>query len=241
MPGAYDGGMARRSKQLDHDLKLRGRGGYRPGAGRPRVYRSRMPHRVRASIPARAPVLVTLRVKADVPRLRQRGFVEAFRETLSRGSVRPGFRVVHYSIQNDHAHFLVEAQHKRLLANGMKSLGARFARAVNRTFGRVGAVLKQRFHHVLKGTPREVRHALAYVLLNVRKHYRQRRGRDAPVRLDTCSSGYWFDGWKPPAPVVAGRGPRFREVAKPRCWLLSKGWRRHGLIRADEVPGYPSR
>ena len=41
---------------------------------------------------------------------------------------RRGFRVVHYSIQDDHAHFLVEAQGKVCLANGMKGLAARFAR-----------------------------------------------------------------------------------------------------------------
>ena len=78
--------------------------------------------------------LVTLRVLDDVPRLRCGRFVRAFRETLSECAQRPGFRVVHYSIQDDLAHFLVEAQGKVCLANGMKSLGARFARCVNRVF-----------------------------------------------------------------------------------------------------------
>jgi hypothetical protein len=27
------------------------------------------------------------------------------------------------------------------------------------------------------------------------------------------------------------------EVAKPRAWLLSAGWRRHGLVDPAEVPG----
>ncbi len=51
----------------------------------------------------------------------------------------------------------------------MKSLGSRFARsgervsrgAANRVFGRRGAVLKERYHHVLKRTLTEVRRALA--------------------------------------------------------------------------------
>jgi len=46
--------------------------------------------------------------------------------------------VVHDSVQDDHAHFLVEASGARRLANGMKSLAARFARCVNRVFGRRG-------------------------------------------------------------------------------------------------------
>ena len=79
------------------------------------------------------------------------------------------------SVQDDHAHFVVEADDKLSLANGMKSLGARFARCVNRVYERAGRVLATRFHHVVKRTPTEVRNALAYVLLNARKHYRERR------------------------------------------------------------------
>ena len=80
----------------------------------------------------------------------------------------PGFRVVHYSIQDNHAHFIVEAAGRERLANGIKSLAARFARCVKRVFGRSGKVLADRFHHVVERTPTEVRRALAYVLLNIR-------------------------------------------------------------------------
>ena len=133
----------------------------------------------------------------------------------------------------------MEASGKVKLANGMKSLGARFARCVNRTFGRRGAVLKERFHHVVKRTPTEVRRAVAYVLLNIRKHYRQRRRRIPPVVLDGASSGLWFDGWcgrGPPPGRYADTG-REREVAEPLAWLLETGWRRIGLIDPAEVPG----
>ena len=142
-------------------------------------------------------------------------------------------------IQEDHAHFLVEAQGKVCLANGMKSLAARFARCVNRVFGRVGRVLADRFHHVVKRTPTEVRRAVAYVLLSARKHFRQRRRRVPPVVLDGASSGLWFDGWKrrAPPPGRYADARRVCEVAAPRTWLLSKGWRRIGLIDPAEVPG----
>ena len=229
----------RQPRQASIEFKPTGHGGARPGAGRPRFRRSRVAHRSRGAIPARCPVLVTLRVRDDVPPLRKGCFVRAFRETLRKCRNRPGFRVVHYSIQDDHAHFLIEAAGALRLANGMKSLAARFARCVNRVFGRRGKVLADRFHHVLKQTPTEVRRALAYVLLNARKHYRQRRRRTPPVVLDGASSGLWFDGWK-------GRGPphgryadaeRSPEVAAPRTWLLSKGWRRIGLVDPAEVPG----
>ena len=92
--------------------------------------------------------------------------------------------------------------------------------------------------HVLKRTPTEVRRALAYVLLNARKHYRQRRRRTPSVVLDGASSGLWFDGWKgrDPPPGHYADADRAAEVAAPRTWLLSKGWRRIGFVDPAEVP-----
>ena len=87
---------------------------------------------------------------------------------------------------------------------------------------------------------------MAYVLLNARKHYRERRGRKPPVVLDGASSGLWFDGWKGRSPPRLGKyADAFRrcEVAEARTWLLRTGWRRIGrigrigLVDPAEVPG----
>jgi REP element-mobilizing transposase RayT len=143
------------------------------------------------------------------------------------------FRVAHYSIQNDHAHLIVEATSNQALASGMKSIGARVARAVNRIFGRRGPVLADRYHRRVLRTPREVRNALAYVLLNARRHL-AKIGRRPLLRpaIDPASSGRWFDGW--PRSLTARDPP---SIATPHTWLLAVGWRRHGLISPAEVPG----
>jgi hypothetical protein len=130
---------------------------------------------------------------------------------------------------------IVEAAGKGALASGMKSIGPRLARAVQRVFGVSGRVLAGRYHlHVLR-TPREVRNALAYVLLNARKHWMQRRRKAPAIRIDECSSGRWFDGWSrvPPGRQVADG----MEVGRARSWLLRQGWRRHERIDPGEVPG----
>jgi hypothetical protein len=133
---------------------------------------------------------------------------------------------------------LVEAAGKDALARGMKAVAVRLARAVNRVFRRKGPVLFGRYHLRALRTPREVRNALAYVLPNVRKHWRQRYGTSPPVRLDAASSGAWFDGWKRSPPAMERPIPR--DVARPRTWLLVKGWRQHGLVDPAETPGRTS-
>ncbi len=163
-----------------------------------------------------------------------------WRRSLAEASERGSFRVAHYSLQGDHAHLIVEAHGKHALACGMKSIGARLARALNRTSGRSGPVLDGRYHHRSLRSPREVRRALAYVLLNARRHLAKHRhlSRAASAApLDPASSARWFDGWRPEAASrIPESTPTPPEVARPRSWLLRVGWRRHGLVDPAELP-----
>ena len=164
-----------------------------------------------------------------------------FRRSLRVACERGEFRVVHYSVQRDHVHLIVEAAGKQALGRGMKSIAARLARAANRVFHRSGPVLHGRYHlHVLR-TPLEVRRALAYVLLNARRHWRKQNGVAPPLQLDAASSARWFNGWKRAASVSREMTrPRADppEVAPAHTWLLTIGWRQRGLVDPAEVPGF---
>jgi REP element-mobilizing transposase RayT len=187
-------------------------------------------------------VHVTLRARVGVPSLRTVAFVREFRSSLAEACERGEFRVNHYSLQGDHAHLIVEAHGKEALANGMKSIAARLARAVNRVSSRSGPVLDGRYHSRTLRSPREVRRALAYVLLNARRHLaKQRRKASSAARvpLDPASSARWFDGWRRDAPSRFRESGASPEVARARTWLLRVGWRRHGLVDPAEVPGGP--
>jgi REP element-mobilizing transposase RayT len=215
---------------------FRSHGGKRDGAGRkPTSKRPPVHHVKRPKVPSGCPAHVTLRVRRDVPSLRSRAFIREFQSRMCAGCERGEFRVCHYSIQRDHVHLVVEAAGKEALGRGMKSVGIRLARAVNRVFERNGPALFGRYHLRVLKTPREVRHALAYVLLNARKHWKKRNGVTPPVVLDIASSGAWFDGWKRPPPAAPIEG--LRPVARPRFWLLRQGWRCRGLVDPAEVPG----
>jgi putative transposase len=134
---------------------------------------------------------------------------------------------VHFSVQGDHLHLLVEAQDERALSSGARGLSIRAARAINDTLARNGAVWGDRYHARALPTPRETRHAIVYVLMNFRKH------RPADRRtIDPCSSAPWFDGFRTPR----ASPPEAAPTSKPRTWLAATGWKRHGLIHLAERP-----
>jgi REP element-mobilizing transposase RayT len=165
--------------------------------------------------------------------------VHEIERTFSRGCERSEFRLVHYSLQGNHAHLIVEARDRDALGRGMKAIGARLARAVNRVMGRSGPVLADRYHLRLLPTPKEVRNALRYVLLNARRHAAAAKATlNKAVQIDPASSARWFDGWKGKWSVPSAlEPPATRSVSRARTWLLSVGWRRHGLLDPADVPG----
>jgi putative transposase len=112
----------------------------------------------------------------------------------------------------------------------------RLARAVNRVLRRAGKVWDGRFHARSLPSPREVRHALVYVIMNAKKH-----SPGAPS-FDPCSSAASFTGWKlPPSQAPPSERPSDMtadELAPrpPETWLLRTGWKRYGLIAPTERP-----
>src|SRR5206468_4942482 len=166
-----------------------------PG-GRPSVT-----HRARPAHTAAHPVHVALRSGRAVRCLRAGRVFPAVLGALGAAS-HEGFRILHFSVQDDHLHRIVEADDTRALGRGLRGVTIRVARAVNRALGRRGAVWGDRYHARALTTPRAMRHAIAYVLLNRRKHCAGERG------LDPCSSAPWFDGWRDVVAAVPAAADR---------------------------------
>jgi putative transposase len=149
---------------------------------------------------------------------------------IARASV-DRFRVIHFSIQQDHGHFIVEGDEPRRARGGVHGLSIRLALAVNRALGRKGKVVGDRYHARALTTPR-MRTSLVYVLLNHRKHLR------APACIDPRSSGPHFSGWQRP-PLADQVSPA---TAPPCTWMARIGWLRGGgPLRVEEHPAAPLR
>lgn len=148
---------------------------------------------------------------------------------------------MHFSVQWDHVHLIVEASDKRALSSGIRSVAIRIARYVNALAMRRGRMYADRFHSRELTSPRQVRNALVYVLANFRKHARK----PLAAGIDAFSSAAGFDGFQRfrAGESLPRAGPpfhreleRYVDVSHAKEWLTRTGWRRAGLIGVDEAP-----
>jgi len=195
-------------------------------------------------------VHVTTRVVRGVAYLRGFRIYPAVRRALCAARERLGARIVHFSIQRDHVHLLVEAEDQVALGRAMKGFGVRVARRLNKVVGRSGQVIADRYHARYLRTPTEVRRALVYVLQNGVKHARDEGSVSRAQRtwIDPFSSAAYFTGWSErcrrwipardaPAHPLHSWAPAIRPVAAAHTWLLRAGWMRAGgPIDASELP-----
>jgi REP-associated tyrosine transposase len=178
--------------------------------------RPKVKHRVRQAFRNGA-LHVTTRVCGDVWNLRSQRCFRALRQALEKGCARFGVRLVHFSIQGNHLHFIVEAPDQVALGRAIKGLLVRMARALNKVMDRRGQVFADRYHAHLLRSPREAAQAVRYVLDNWRVHA-LRDGRPLPSGVDPYCSRAWAR-CSPPL------------VAEPQWWML-----RFGVVRHDQLP-----
>ena len=209
-------------RQLQLDLPQWG--GRRKGAGRPRtrahpgLTRPGVPHLARPELSRHNPVHVTQRVQPGVGYLRGYRRAQIIQQALRAVRMRFGVRVVHYSIQGNHLHLLVEADDAGALGRGMQSLAIRIARRLNALAGRSGGVFVDRYHAHALSSRRAVANAVRYVLGNYRHHAKEHI--PAGWRDSLSSAAFLQNAPDEDAPVTL-----------PRTWLLRVGWKFEPPVR----------
>jgi REP element-mobilizing transposase RayT len=182
-------------------LQLPTWGGRRRGAGRkPKGRTALVSHSARPAFARPTPAHVTLRVARHVWNLRSRRSFRRITGAFDEAKDRLGMRLVEFSVQGNHLHLIVEADHSRALSRAMQGLCIRLAKALNRMMGRDGRVFADHYHSRLLKSPTEVTRAIAYVLGNAAKHF-------------GCAAMDLFSSAAPGA---------FALLAAPRGWLLRR-------------------
>lgn len=116
-----------------------------------------------------------MRAREGLPPLREQVLAREIARRIAQANASPRlrtvFRIVHFSIQDDHLHLVVEAA-DGALSRGVQGLAIRVARHVNALLKTRGSFWGDRFHAFELTSPRAVRNAIVYVLMNVKKHLR---------------------------------------------------------------------
>lgn len=168
---------------------------------------------------------VTMRRLPNLPSFRQQRVGELVLRQMRRLNDEL-FQIVHFSIQTNHLHLLVEARDRTTVIKKMMGLMISFAKRLNAMLGdRRGKVWADRYYRRDVVTAREMSAVLRYVFNNAKKH--GEIPSDAIV-LDPFSTAWTFDGWDVdiPKPKNAEHWPR----PVPRTRLLEKDWITHGLL-----------
>jgi REP element-mobilizing transposase RayT len=193
----------------------------------------------RQAFSSRHPLHITLRLREGLPNLRSQEGSKIVQHAL-RGLQKNGVRVIHFAILSNHIHLIVEAKSAEWLFAGMKSFLARLGIQLRKwasvaTINRLDmlglGLFVGRYDIQILKTPRQVRNALKYVLLNPAKHFRK-----APY-VDMFTPGSIVDSWK----ELVGqqlRAPAHSRVLRerlksflspPELWLTREGWERAGI------------
>ena len=195
-------------KQLE--LQINSWGGSRRNAGRKRVHSRGVAHEIREVVKARTPVHINFKVNLHV---RNKDGIKALRKAIQ--NARKYCAILHYSLQSNHVHLIVEAKDNDLLTKGMRSLTITFSKCLNQ-----GRIQKERYHlHVLR-TLRETRNAIQYVIFNEARH----SGRKT-IKADLYTSLHLLEAKSMARKfsIIAERIEKPFLLDQPLAWLSKQG------------------
>jgi hypothetical protein len=198
-------------RQMKLNIYQGKRGGRRPGAGRKRLHSKGVSHRVREKVLSRHPLHINFKVKVPI---RNKSCLKVLKRAIKNARSH-GLLVLHFSLQSNHIHLMVEACDNEILTRAMRSLTITFSKGLAR-----GRIQLERYHlHVLK-TLREVRNAVHYVLFNEQKHSGLKR-----AYVDSYSSLGLVKDLKALArnagiTVILRKMQQLNFLDEPRGWLI---------------------
>jgi hypothetical protein len=101
------------------------------GAGRPGLHDPGIRHIERPKLSKPSSLHLTIKVKSIKAEMKNKGVLKILKRAIFNAR-KLGLRVIHFSLEYDHVHLLVEASDNITLGKGMMSFGVTLAKAINR-------------------------------------------------------------------------------------------------------------
>ncbi|MGZ3787517.1 MAG: transposase [Bacteriovorax sp.] len=139
------------------------------GAGRPAVHDAGIRHTRRPLLKKPSSLHLTVKIKKNKSDLKNKSVLSLLRRAIMNAR-RQGLKVIHYSLEYDHVHLLIEAEDNHILGKGMQAFGVTLSKAINRMRNHKGGVYKHRYHFRQISGVRELKNVMNYIFTNGFKH-----------------------------------------------------------------------
>lgn len=140
-------------------------------AGRPAIHDPGIRHTRRFRLEKPSSLHLTVKVRNNKADIQSKRILKALHYAIKRARLK-GLRVVHYTLEYNHVHLLVESVDNKILHKGMQAFGITIAKAINKIKKTKGTVYKNRYHLRLINSPKQLKNALHYIFSNGIKHKR---------------------------------------------------------------------
>jgi REP element-mobilizing transposase RayT len=138
-------------------------------AGRPAIQDPGIRHTERPILTTPSSLHLTVKILRAKANLKNKIILSILKKSIMNAR-KMGLRVIHYSLEYDHVHLLVEAADNFILGKGMQAFGITFSKALNRLRKIKGTVYKHRYHFRKIVGARQLKNVLNYIFSNGLKH-----------------------------------------------------------------------
>ncbi|MDD4973652.1 MAG: transposase [Bacteriovorax sp.] len=128
-----------------------------------------MRHTSRPHLSKACSLHLTVKIKKIKAELKNKSVLSILKRAILNAR-KQGLKVIHYSLEYDHVHLLIEADNNHILSKGMQSFGVTISKAINRMRKLKGGVYKHRYHFRKISSPRQLKNVLNYIFNNGIKH-----------------------------------------------------------------------
>ncbi|MGZ3789435.1 MAG: transposase [Bacteriovorax sp.] len=139
------------------------------GAGRPAIHDVGIRHTRRPFLKRPSSLHLTVKIKRNKADLKNKSILSLLKRAILNAR-RQGLKVIHYSLEYDHVHLLIEAENNHILGKGMQAFGVTLSKTINRMRKLKGGVYKHRYHFRQISGTRELRNVMNYIFTNGLKH-----------------------------------------------------------------------
>lgn len=138
-------------------------------AGRPATTDIGIRHISRERVNKPTAFHLTIKVRENKADIKNKRILKALHHAIKRARLKK-LRIIHYTLEYNHIHLLVETDHHRILHCGMQALGISLSKAINKMKQLKGTVYKHRYHLRKLTSRRQCKNVIHYILKNGMKH-----------------------------------------------------------------------